>query len=158
MVDLQISVSDIIIQNQIVTSLLLLIGIFQITSIFKFQPMNICIFGHYISLIVIMAAPFLLVYFPSKLSIFIMQMSGLAFASLSPAQPIFYNKFTIFKRTTTILFTVSMASATVAALWIPIRLMLKNIGPFFLYAFLVPLMIVSLIGKYYFKNLDENQK
>lgn len=158
MVKMGLSPREIINQNTVVTLVMTCSTFFTMLLILAFRPVKISLFKHWISLAVVIIAPFWLTFvMPNKLGIFIMQLAAVCFTTSDfPAGPVFYKRFTIFKRATTILFSVSISGTITALVWMwPTQLLMKHLGHFALYIVLLPCVVISLIGKYYFKNIHD---
>ena len=151
--------TEIVMQNQAVGSILFIQGIIWIVMIYKIDAIKITLFRNYVCSALILIFPFCLYFFPiSKHLIFFFQSAIISFnIGDFPASPIFYRRFSIFQRATTILLSVSLAHAIASVLWIgPLRILINYFGHFAWTIFLFPLSIISIYGTYRFKSLHEN--
>lgn len=147
------------IQNQAIGSILFIQGLIWVVMIYKIEAIKITLFRNYICSILILIFPFYLHFFPiNKCIIFFFQATIISFnIGDFPASPIFYRRFPIFQRATTILLSVSLAHAIASFLWISIiQILIKYFGHFAWTIFLLPLSIISVYGTHHFKSLHDN--
>lgn len=151
-----LSQADILHQNQWATLFNLFSGILTILLIIKINPFKITLLRNWIGTILIITFPFCLYYMPSNTYVmFIFQVLIMSIGiSDFPASPIIFKMFPVFKRVTTVLFSVSVAQALASLLWLSLmQFLIKYFGPFAWIVVLFPLAVIALRGTYYFQDL-----
>ncbi|QEK39424.1 MFS transporter [Candidatus Sneabacter namystus] len=152
---------EIITQNQLVTLVVMCATLTCALLVYAIEPLKIAIFRNWVAVIFIISAPILLsLDTPSKYLIFGVQCCSMIFTpNESPAAPIFFKQFPIFKRSRCIFIGFSIGSAIASLLFVfPLEILKTYFGHYTLYIVPLPLIVISLIGKYYFKSLVEEPR